>query len=82
VSITSSFPKIRGGARVLWCDNGANVRRLDPVIQLYRVERWHDLLEEALVLGLKCAKAMKDEVKINSISLELCSRGTPTLNSL
>lgn len=53
----------------------SNNRLLHPVIQLYREERWFQLLEEALVLGLDCAKKLDDKANTFRFSLELLSEG-------
>ena len=55
--------------------NASNDRLLHPVIRLYREERWYELLEEALVLGLDCAKKLDDETNVFRFSLELLSDG-------
>lgn len=54
-------------------DNG---RLLQPVMQIYRLERWYELLEEALVLALDCARKLEDEASIQRYSLELLSEST------
>lgn len=56
--------------------NASNDRLLHPVIRLYRGEQWFELLEEALVLGLDCAKKLDDEMNVSRFSLELLSDGT------
>ena len=56
--------------------NASNDRLLHPVIRLYRAEQWFELLEEALVLGLDCAKKLDDEMNVFRFSLELLSDGT------
>jgi hypothetical protein len=43
---------------------------------VYREERWYELLEEALLLALDCAKRLDDETNVYRISLELLSDGT------
>lgn len=53
----------------------SNDRLLHPVIRLYREERWFQLLEEALVLGLDCAKKLDDKTNAFRFSLELLSDG-------
>ena len=50
-------------------------RLLNPVIKVYREERWYELLEEALVLGLDCARKLNDETNAFRFSLELLSDG-------
>ena len=51
------------------------------MIQLYREERWYELLEEALFLGLNCANQLGDETNVFRFSLELLSDGTSYLLS-
>jgi hypothetical protein len=51
-------------------------RLLQPVIQLYREERWYELLEDALLLALDCVKQLDDEASVFRYSLELLSDGT------
>jgi Foie gras liver health family 1 len=46
------------------------------VIKIYREERWYELLEEALFLGLDCANRLGDETNSLRFSLELLSDGT------
>ena len=46
------------------------------MIQIYRAEGWYELLEEALLLGLDCAKQLDDEPSVFRFSLELLSDGT------
>jgi len=55
--------------------DASNDRLLHPVIKAYREERWYELLEEALVLGLDCAKKLDDETNVFRFSLELLSDG-------
>ena len=42
---------------------------------MYRTEQWYDLLEEALLLGLDCARQMGEEEDVLRYSLELLSDG-------
>jgi len=53
----------------------ADLRLLRPVIQIYRGEQWYQLLEEALLLALDCAKQLGDDESILRCSLELLSNG-------
>jgi len=55
-------------------------RLLQPVMQIYRRERWYELLEEALVLALDCARKLEDDASIQRYSLELLSESN-ALNS-
>jgi len=54
---------------------------LQPVMLLYRSERWYELLEEALLLGLECARSLDDESSVLRYSLELLSDGLATFIS-
>ena len=66
----------------------ADLRLLRPVIQIYRGEQWYQLLEEALLLALDCARHLGDDESILRYSLELLSNGifvplvSPSLTSL
>ena len=42
---------------------------------MYRTEQWYDLLEEALLLGLDCARQTGEEESVLRYSLELLSDG-------
>ena len=53
----------------------ADLRLLRPVIQIYRGEQWYQLLEEALLLALDCARQLGDDENILRYSLELLSNG-------
>ena len=44
-------------------------------MKIYRVEKWYELLEEALVLALDCARKLEDEANVQRYSLELLSDG-------
>jgi Foie gras liver health family 1 len=57
-------------------------RLLKPIIQIYRVERWYELLEEALLLGLDCSKNLNDENNAFRFSLELLSDGMSPLDEI
>ena len=57
------------------CICNSDDRLLYPVIQIYREERWYELLEEALVLGLDCAERLDDQMNAFRFSLELLSDG-------
>ena len=52
-------------------------RLLQPIIQIYREERWYELLEEALLLALDCSKELNDDSNSFRFSLELLSDGIP-----
>jgi len=45
-------------------------------MQIYREERWYELLEEALLLALDCSKELNDDSNTFRFSLELLSDGT------
>jgi len=48
-------------------------RLLQPVMRIYRLERWYELLEEALLLALDCARQLQDEANFQRYTLELLS---------
>jgi Foie gras liver health family 1 len=48
---------------------------LQPVMKIYRVEKWYELLEEGLVLALDCARKLEDGINVQRYSLELLSDG-------
>jgi hypothetical protein len=52
-----------------------DVRLLQPVIKIYRMEGWFELLKEALLLALVCAKRQNDAANVLRYSLELISEG-------
>ena len=54
-------------------------RLLQPIVQIYREERWYELLEEALLLALDCSKELNDDSNTFRFSLELLSDGIPHL---
>jgi len=59
----------------------ADLRLLRPVIQIYRGEQWYQLLEEALLLALDCARQLGDEESILRYTLELLSNGISLISS-
>ena len=78
MSIISFRWQTRRRPRVIIIFHSSNDRLLQTVIQVYRGERWYELLEEALFLGLECAKQLDDETNVFRFSLELLSDGSPT----
>ena len=54
-------------------------RLLHPIMQIYREERWYELLEEALLLALDCSKELNDDSNTFRFSLELLSDGIPPI---